>query len=81
MEIKTKKTNNKQIVATIDEDDNSVDIAVLIDGNPDVTFNIAVDDEKITMRKWLGYGDSIDDYIYLSELECFEEDDDEEEEY
>ena len=46
MEIKTREINKKQIIATVDEEDNSVDIAVLIDGNPDVTFNITVDAKK-----------------------------------
>ncbi len=69
MELKTKEINNKQIIATFDEEDNSIDIAVLINGNPDITFNISVNDEVVLLRKWIGYGDSEDENIYLSDLE------------
>lgn len=69
MKIKTKEINSKQIVATIDEEDNSVDIAVLINGNPEISFNISVNDEMVLLRKWIGYGDSEDENIYLSDLE------------
>ena len=75
MKLTTKEINNKQIVATVDEEDNSLDIAIMIDGSPDITLNISVDEEKILIRKWIGYGDSEDESIYLNDLH--EEDEEE----
>ena len=68
MKLTTKEINNKQIVAAIDEEDNTMDIAIMINGNPEITLNISVDEEKATIRKWVGYGDSEDESIYLDEL-------------
>ena len=72
MQIKTTIKNGKQIIAEIDSEDNSVDVAVAIDGETPVTLNISVDDDKILIRKWIGYGDSEDESIYIDEL-CEEE--------
>ena len=69
MRIETKEINNKKIIAGVDNEDNSIDISVIIDGNPDVSLNVSVDEEKILIRKWFGYGDSVDEAIYLDELE------------
>ena len=72
MKIETTIKNGKQIIAEIDSEDNSVDVAVMIDGESLVTLNISVDDDKILIRKWIGYGDSEDESIYIDEL-CEEE--------
>ena len=69
MRIETKKVNNNQIIAEVDNEDNSIDIAVMIDDEPLVTFNISLDEEKVLLRKWIGYGDSIDEDIYLDEVD------------
>lgn len=68
MQIKTTIKNGKQIIAEIDSEDNSVDVAVVIDGETPVTLNISVDDDKILIRKWIGYGDSEDESIYIDDL-------------
>ena len=42
----------------------------MVDGSVPVTLNISVDDTKILIRKWVGYGvDSEDEVILLSEIE------------
>jgi hypothetical protein len=69
MRIETKEINNKKIITDVDDEDNSIDISVIIDGNPDVTLNVSVDEKKILIRKWVGYGDSVDEVIYLDEIE------------
>lgn len=68
MKITTKNKNGKQIIAEIDSEDNSVDVAVMVDGETPVTLNISVDDDKILIRKWIGYGDSEDEPIYIDDL-------------
>jgi len=68
MKIETKKVNNKQIIAEACEDDNTMDIAVMINGESMVTLNISVDENKVLIRKWIGYGDSEDEPIYLDDL-------------
>lgn len=68
MKITTKNKDGKQIIAEIDNEDNSVDIAVVINGESPVTLNISMDDDKILIRKWIGYGDSEDETIYINDL-------------
>ena len=68
MKLTTKEINNKQIIATVDEEDNSIDIAIMINGNPEITLNVSVNEEKALIRKWVGYGDSEDESIYLNDL-------------
>lgn len=77
MELKTKEIKGGQIIATIDKEDNSMDIAIMINGSPEITLNVSVDEEKALIRKWVGYGDSEDEEIYLDELFDEEEDEDE----
>ena len=72
MRIETKEIDNKKIVAEVDTDDNSIDIAIVLDDEYiPITFNIAIEDnEKVILRKWLGVGaDSEDETIYLSDVE------------
>jgi hypothetical protein len=40
----------------------------MIDNEKPVTLNISVDDDKIIIRKWIGYGDSYDESICIDEL-------------
>ena len=68
MKIKTVEINNKQVVAEVDKEENSIDIGVMIDGEPKVSLNVLVDDNKIIIRKWINFGDSEEDVIYLDEL-------------
>lgn len=68
MKIETTIKNGKQIIAEIDNEDNSVDVAVMIDGESPVTLNISIDNDKILIRKWIGYGDSNDESIYIDDL-------------
>lgn len=68
MRIETIIKNGKKIIAEIDNEDNSVDVAVVIDGDTPVTLNISVDDNKILIRRWIGYDDSEDEQIYIDEL-------------
>lgn len=77
MRIETKEINNKKVIASVDKEDNSIDIAVIINGEPMITLNVSTDEEKVLIRKWIGFGDSEDDEIYLDEL--YEEEDDDEE--
>ena len=77
MRIETKEINNKKIIASVDKDDNSIDIALMINGEPMITLNVSTDEEKVLIRKWIGFGDSEDDEIYLDEL--YEEEDGDEE--
>jgi hypothetical protein len=78
MTIKTAKINNAQIVATVDKEDNSIDIAIMINDEPMITLNVSADEEKALIRKWIGYGDSEDETIYIDDLFEEEEEDDEE---
>lgn len=68
MQIETTIKNGKKIIAEVDNEDNSIDVAVVIDNEKPVTLNISVDDDKIIIRKWIGYGDSYDESIYIDEL-------------
>lgn len=68
MQIETTIKNGKKIIAEVDNEDNSIDVAVVIDNEKSVTLNISVDDDKIIIRKWIGYGDSYDESIYIDEL-------------
>ena len=68
MQIETTIKNGKKIIAEMDNEDNSIDVAVVIDNEKPVTLNISVDDDKIIIRKWIGYGDSYDESIYIDEL-------------
>lgn len=77
MRIETKEINNKKIIASVDKEDNSIDIALMINGEPMITLNVSTDEEKVLIRKWIGFGDSEDDEIYLDEL--YEEEDGDEE--
>ena len=68
--IVNKEINGKQIIAEVDREDNSLDIGVVVDGSVPVTLNISVDDTKILIRKWVGYGaDSEDEAILLTDVE------------
>ena len=71
MRIQTKKINNKKIIASVDTEDNSIDIAIVVDEfDSPVTFNISIEnDDIVRLRKWIGYGDSEDEEIYLSDIE------------
>lgn len=73
--IETNEIDNKKIIASVDKEDNGIDIAVMISGEPMITLNISTDEEKVLIRKWIGFGDSEDDEIYLDEL--YEEDNEE----
>lgn len=68
MQIETTIKNGKKIIAEVDNEDNSIDVAVMIDNEKPVTLNISVDDDKIIIRKWIGYGDSYDESICIDEL-------------
>lgn len=68
MRIETKEINNKQIIAEVDREDNSIDIAIMIDGESLITLNVSADDEKALIRKWIGYSNSEDELIYLDGL-------------
>lgn len=68
-QIETKILNNRQIIAEVDNEDNSLDIAVKIDDEPLVTLNIAVEGNDIIIRKWLGYGDSLDETINIDDVD------------
>ena len=61
--------NDCQIIAEVDNEDNSIDVAVKVDEQPLVTFNIAADGDTITIRKWLGFGDSIDETINIEDID------------
>lgn len=63
------KIDGKQIIAEVDNEDNSIDVAVMIDNNPEVTLNVSVNaDEEIKIRKWIGCGDSIDEIINKEDI-------------
>ena len=68
MKIETIEINNKQIVAEVDEEENSIDIGVIINGESKVSLNVLVDDDKVLIRKWINFRDSEEDVIYLDEL-------------
>ena len=74
MKIETAIKNGNQIVAIVDKEDNSLDVVIKIKGDTIITLNISVDEEKALIRKWIGYGDSEDEAIYINDL--YEEDDD-----
>ena len=78
--IETKIKNKNQIIATVDEEDNSIYISIMINGNPEITLNISVDDEKALIRKWIGYDDIVDEEIYIDDLYEDESEDDDYEE-
>lgn len=60
--------NNTQIIAAVDNDDNSIDIAVNVADEPLVTLNVSVNDDTITIRKWIGHGDSMDEHINIGDI-------------
>lgn len=66
--IESRLVNDTQIIATVDNDDNSIDIAVNVDDEPLVTLNVSVNEDKITIRKWIGCGDSIDEQINIDDI-------------
>lgn len=68
MRIETKEIDNRKIIASVDNEDNSIDIAIMINGEPMVTLNVSTNKERVLVRKWIGYGDSEDEEIYLDEL-------------
>ena len=65
--IQTPVVGNTNIVAEVDNEDGSIDVAVQVDGNPIITFNISADGSAAYLRKWIGYGDSLDEMIEFSE--------------
>lgn len=72
--IESKVVNNGQIIASVDNEDNSIDIAVNMDDEPLVTLNISVNDDMVKIRKWIGDGDSIDEHISIDDI-CEQESD------
>ena len=70
MRLETKETDNKKIIAEVDTEDNSIDIAIVIDGaDIPITFNISIGNETVKLRKWLGYGaDGEDEIISLNDI-------------
>ena len=79
MRIETAIKNGNQIVATVDEEDNSLDVSIMINGDPIISLNVSVNEEKALIRKWIGYGDSEDETIYIDDLYEESEDDEDEE--
>ena len=61
--IENKNENCCQIIAEVDKEDNSIDIAVKVDEEPLVTLNISTDGNNIIIRKWIGFGDSVDECL------------------
>lgn len=66
--IQSRSVNDRQVVAAVDSEDNSIDIAVMVDDEPLVTLNIAVDEDTISIRKWIGCDDSIDEKINIDDI-------------
>ena len=66
--IENQYQNDCQIIAEVDNEDNSIDVAVKVDDQPLVTLNVATDGDTITIRKWLGFGDSIDETINIDDI-------------
>jgi len=66
--IQSKSVNDSQIVAAVDSEDNSIDIAVMVDDEPLVTLNVSVNEDTITIRKWIGSGDSMDEQINIDDI-------------
>ncbi len=67
--IETQTVNGCQIVAEIDNEDNSIDIAVKVDEESLVTLNISTDGDDVTIRKWVGFGDSVDENINIKDID------------
>lgn len=72
--IENKNENDCQIIAEVDKEDNSIDVAVKVDEEPLVTLNISTDGDDITIRKWIGFGDSVDECINIKDLDDLHQD-------
>lgn len=66
--IESKIVNDHQIIAVVDDEDNSIDIAVNVEDEPLVTLNVSVNEDSIKIRKWVGCGDSIDEQINIDDM-------------
>ena len=68
--IETFSVKGKKLVAEIDYEENSIDIALIVD-NKDIpiTFNLAItDDNMVKLRKWVGFdADSEEELISIKE--------------
>ena len=72
MRIETKEINNKKIIAEVDTEENSIDIAIVIDGaDIPITFNVSIlNNEAVRLRKWYGYDvDGEDETVYINDVE------------
>ncbi len=72
--IENENENGCQIIAEVDKEDNSIDIAVKVDEEPLVTLNISTDGNDIKISKWIGFGDSIDECINIDDLDELHQD-------
>lgn len=72
--IESRLVNDSQIIAAVDNEDNSIDIAVNVEDEPLVTLNISVNEDTITIRKWIGCGDSVDEQINIDDIYDQEQD-------
>lgn len=66
--IESEVVNDRQIIAAVDDEDNSVDIAVNVGDEPLVTLNVSVNEDSIKIRKWVGCGDGIDEQINIEDI-------------
>ena len=68
--IETFSVKGKKLVAEIDHEENSIDIALIVD-NKDIpiTFNLAItDDNMVKLRKLVGFGaDGEEEFIDIKE--------------
>ena len=68
--ITTFSVKGKKLVAEIDHEENSIDIALIVN-NKDIpiTFNLMIaDDNMVKLRKWVGFGaDGEEELISIEE--------------